>query len=374
MHPTVINHTNRNGVTKTLSIGINMSTTRRSSRLSSSLPSSQSDWNDETLKVDMESPDHCSSRTSLSSAIPTECVEGNDDEKRNKIAAQVARRQASTMKLVLLFCSLLALLLTSTDEECQQGFLWILSHVRSIPDERNLQRRLLFANSNNGLFPKVVYLQANEKYIKVDPRVSFFFPERSHVANPRRRKSKVTPMITKKSVSEIADSGEYDEGSADPLETEDCRAQYSWQIESKPNCNTIHEIDLTMIASDKSLSMEFIDEGYWRDVWMIEQAIYDGSEESAAIVLKTQRYMHDFVERNLDRNRRDAVAMEHLTASPWILNVYGFCATSGFYEFASEGSIADQIWPSSSTEQQSEPDLNDITLDFLRFGRSSYSV
>jgi hypothetical protein len=37
---------------------------------------------------------------------------------------------------------------------------------------------------------------------------------------------------------------------------------------------------------------------------------------------------------------------QHLTKSKMIANVYGFCANSGFFDYADGGSMADVIWPS----------------------------
>ena len=60
--------------------------------------------------------------------------------------------------------------------------------------------------------------------------------------------------------------------------------------------------------------------------------------------MKTIRYEHDYEERNYDRHRRDAVAMERMAGSPYVMDIYAFTANSGLFEFADGGSIEDQIW------------------------------
>lgn len=132
--------------------------------------------------------------------------------------------------------------------------------------------------------------------------------------------------------SVLDDSDEYKYGKADEFETDECKAQYEWQTLSYPTCNSLHEIDLLNTRDDPSTYM--LGNGYWRDVWLIRD-----------VVLKTIRYQHDFEERNYDRHRRDALAMEHLTRSKMVVNIHSFCANSGVFDYADGGSISDIIWP-----------------------------
>ena len=143
------------------------------------------------------------------------------------------------------------------------------------------------------------------------------------------------PMSSKRRQKKLEDSEEYEDGLADPFETEDCRAQYPWQLETFPTCNFLHEFDLsrryaTLVAN-----------GYWRDVWVVEEEATGNKR-----VLKTIRYEHDYTPRNFDRHRRDALAMERLTKYKSVVDIYGFCGNSGLAEFADGGDISDAIWPS----------------------------
>ena len=143
-------------------------------------------------------------------------------------------------------------------------------------------------------------------------------------------------------------SEDYRYGRADVLETGDCVAQYEWQKRSFPSCNSVLEQDMTDLGLDANGkdSVRLIANGYWRDVWRIQS-------ESDRAVLKTLRYEHDWEERNYDRHRRDAVAMERLTASPHVIDIYAFCGNSGVFEFADGGSVEDQIWYESDLEDWS---------------------
>lgn len=145
----------------------------------------------------------------------------------------------------------------------------------------------------------------------------------------------------------LKDSNEYNHHKIEPLETDECRAQYSWQLTSFPTCNAIHETDLTNLPAPnrKTVQVRLITYGFYRDVWLIQEF------NQAKRVLKTLRYEHDFTPRNYDRHRRDALAMERLTKSPHILNIYGYCGNSGLFEYAEGGDISRVIWPSKKNAQ-----------------------
>jgi hypothetical protein len=73
-------------------------------------------------------------------------------------------------------------------------------------------------------------------------------------------------------------------------------------------------------------------------------------------VVKTLRYVHDMNHRNYDRNRRDAMALEHLTASKHVVGIYGYCSASGLFEYSDGGDIARVLIP----EDDGEPKLTPI--------------
>jgi serine/threonine protein kinase len=53
-------------------------------------------------------------------------------------------------------------------------------------------------------------------------------------------------------------------------------------------------------------------------------------------VIKMMKGEHDVDTRNFDRHRRDALVMERLTSSPYIVSVYSFCGNTVFTEFVGE--------------------------------------
>jgi hypothetical protein len=108
-----------------------------------------------------------------------------------------------------------------------------------------------------------------------------------------------------------------------------CELQYEWQRMTRPTCNTVHENFGFAGHGDNRI----LGKGFWRDVWIFHD---EGGETG---IFKTMRYNQDFTPRNFDRMRRDAVIMERLTASEFIVDMYSFCGTSSVSEFGEGGDI-----------------------------------
>jgi hypothetical protein len=149
----------------------------------------------------------------------------------------------------------------------------------------------------------------------------------------------------------LKNSKDYWHGAQDPMsEEEECEAQYDWQLHSFPTCNLLHEIDMTYMSNQKGDERNrLIAHGYWRDVWL--------PSAFGKMVLKTIRWAHDFTERNFDRHRRDAVAMERLSSSPNVMDIYGYCGNSGMFEFADGGDIEDSLWNDKGLKWSSQENL-----------------
>lgn len=140
----------------------------------------------------------------------------------------------------------------------------------------------------------------------------------------------------------LKNSKDYKHNLQEPLETDDCKAQYDWQTMSFPTCNLLYETDITNLHAKryKDEQVRLIANGYYRDVWTI---LGSASEK---YVLKTLRYQHEHVPRNYERHRKDAIAMERLTNSPHILDIYGHCGNSGVFEYANGGDVTRMLWSS----------------------------
>ena len=158
----------------------------------------------------------------------------------------------------------------------------------------------------------------------------------------------------------------------------------TWQRQTiaPPTCNVLHEIGLrvyihqsespsSLIISDQYRILP-LDSGGFKDVWYIineeprprrrqgtSTSPTDtttttmnttnnnrGEEQSESqqpeivdiinpnFVLKTTVYEHDHTLRELDKHRRDAIVMERATKSPYVLDMYAYCAFSNIVQAA----------------------------------------
>ena len=132
---------------------------------------------------------------------------------------------------------------------------------------------------------------------------------------------------------------------------EGCVALADWQEGFHPSCNAFHEVSMSELIHPEGgwELLRLVNNGAYRDVWGIRD--YDGERR----VLKTLRYQdsRSFDLRNFDRHRRDAVASEQLSASPHIVDIYGYCANSALTDYCDGGDLFD-------VRELREPTKNDL--------------
>lgn len=141
-----------------------------------------------------------------------------------------------------------------------------------------------------------------------------------------------------------------------------------WQTRAFPNCNELHEIDFRQginprrkvidpsslgAIADGDKSMAYVGSGLWRDVWEVDprgelgrqgdygatnsnQIMESDDENTPVAVLKVMKREHAYDFRNYDRHRRDALVMERLSSSPYIVEIYGYCANSVLTEYVGQ--------------------------------------
>jgi len=120
---------------------------------------------------------------------------------------------------------------------------------------------------------------------------------------------------------------------------EECVPMMDWQRQSFPNCNTLHETSVDKAISvadddntdydDDILSLLSL-EGSWRSVWRLHRPFTDDT-----VVLKLLRYpQRKFDHLSYEHHRVDALAMERLTKSPYIVDIFGYCGQSVLTEYA----------------------------------------
>jgi len=116
----------------------------------------------------------------------------------------------------------------------------------------------------------------------------------------------------------------------------------AWAKDHHPSCNLFHDIDMKDFFFNDKRSLvninghrhrqkiKYIGGGGFRSAFLFHE--YNGTRR----VLKTLLYREDrdFTPRMVDRMRRDAVASEQLTASPYIVDIYGYCAQSALVDYS----------------------------------------
>jgi hypothetical protein len=150
----------------------------------------------------------------------------------------------------------------------------------------------------------------------------------------------------------------------DPYTKNECVPMQEWQTTYQPSCNGMHELALdslgasTRINKEKSLkrwdrgrleglnASLFGTKGFWRYAWKVVIGHNDHRKaEEDTVVFKNLKYEHNFEDAHFEHDRIDAVAMERLTSSPHVINIFGFCGHSVMTEYADGkrlGELADK--------------------------------
>ena len=115
---------------------------------------------------------------------------------------------------------------------------------------------------------------------------------------------------------------------------DNCVPLADWMTDSYPNCNHFHEMSLPLSIEGNISSSVIVDNrlkklgrGWFRTTFR-----WDRPHES--VVLKTLRIEREFLSEYYDLHNRDALAMERLTGSPYVVDVYGYCGQSAINELA----------------------------------------
>eukprot|EP00533_Pseudo-nitzschia_delicatissima_P003437 CAMPEP_0116101092 /NCGR_PEP_ID=MMETSP0327-20121206/12629_1 /TAXON_ID=44447 /ORGANISM="Pseudo-nitzschia delicatissima, Strain B596" /LENGTH=808 /DNA_ID=CAMNT_0003593037 /DNA_START=105 /DNA_END=2531 /DNA_ORIENTATION=+ len=150
----------------------------------------------------------------------------------------------------------------------------------------------------------------------------------------------------------------------EPYSKNECVPMQEWQTAYQPSCNGIHELALQTLGASvgandekhtknrKAGAVEGLDatlfgtKGFWRYAWKLVIGHHDyRNAEKDTIVFKNLKYQHNFEDAHFEHDRVDAVAMERLTSSPHVINIFGFCGHSVMTEYAGGkrvGQLADK--------------------------------
>ena len=188
--------------------------------------------------------------------------------------------------------------------------------------------------------PLVYQVEENIIRKRNQPRVFYIDPRIKDSDIPRR--PLYVPDSTQLYQSEAIDS--IDISLHD--NAEECFPMNDWQSAYYPTCNEIHQMDVIQ-ENMQLLGLN----GYWRYAFRIDYScpeeknssdIAGGCKES--VIFKTLKFEHNFEANNYEHDRIDALAMEHLTSSKHVINIFSHCGNSVVTEYADGdrvGTLAD---------------------------------
>ena len=143
-----------------------------------------------------------------------------------------------------------------------------------------------------------------------------------------------------------------DVGAAFPIENADNRQCFPmglWQTANYQTCNTLHEMEK---ANHNEMFMRFINCGESRCTFLFQ----DNTERT--VVFKTLKLREDpkkpthFGGRGAYRRAiKDSLALEKLTSSPYIVDIYASCALGQIQEYSAGGNIHDLLKRSRKEKQ-----------------------
>ena len=204
-----------------------------------------------------------------------------------------------------------------------------------------------------------VLLRKQDKHQRPQPRV--YFMDHHHFAPTQHRVLSDDPTLHAPPGEEAVPQDRF-QHQPDP----DCVPIADWQTRSYPNCNVFHEMNLHQAMEDNYNSnvsldeaapnavedkkttkkttttttttplppktaedrIEFLAQGWFRSTWR-----WDNAQEDA-VVLKMLRLEREFFDEYYELHRKDAVAMERLSSSPFVMDIYGYCGQSALNELA----------------------------------------
>jgi serine/threonine protein kinase len=130
----------------------------------------------------------------------------------------------------------------------------------------------------------------------------------------------------------------------------------NWKSKFYPVCNAFHEQSLsshlvgdgsdnalTSSSSSSSSTMTYLGSGSWRDAWKL---VENDSKNKNDVVMKIGRMKRSIDEKLLSTTAKEAIILERLSASPRIVDIWGYCGISSYVESMSI-EVEDEIMVSS---------------------------
>lgn len=135
---------------------------------------------------------------------------------------------------------------------------------------------------------------------------------------------------------------------AHDLQDDRCIPSSKWQSMVFPTCNNVHALDLQASVTHHQQAFVLSNRGFWRTAWeYVEDTTLQNDDHQSSLVLKTFKLDHSMEDAFFEHTRVDALAMERLTHSKHIVNIYSHCGMTILTEFAGQEVplVADKLLP-----------------------------
>lgn len=113
-------------------------------------------------------------------------------------------------------------------------------------------------------------------------------------------------------------------------ENRECRPMASWQTSNHQSCNKMYEL----IFDEDT---RFVSCGNTRCTFLF------AGHEGEQVILKMVNIEHDFSSEKYKMSIKDSLALEKLTSSPYVIDIYGACAITQLVEYSSGGNMHDLL-------------------------------
>ena len=131
-----------------------------------------------------------------------------------------------------------------------------------------------------------------------------------------------------------------------------CKFVHEWHRSQHPTCNSVHEVDFflglqkTRTTETRTPKAKHLNAGGTRDAWKFTITEFDersSRNTDLTMAFRTLRLLKEYLFTRVDHQRVDAIVNEHVSASPHIIGIYGFCGTATLNEFANHGTLYNYI-------------------------------
>ena len=159
-------------------------------------------------------------------------------------------------------------------------------------------------------------------------------PAPTHITNVHGAKQNVTNSQRSTHVSDVNRARKQWK-----RDRERCEPFSQWHKDHFPTCNNVHAMDLSSsIIDDETGNNKLLAQGSVRTSWLVQEALslFDGGK---TVVFRTTQAKTGLTWDILDGQQKDAVITEKLSASPNVIDIFGYCGGSTINELGDGGDL-----------------------------------